>query len=147
MMKYSIICSAILTFFLAGCGKDKFETKPNLTFTSVNTTTLRSGQLLQFTLTFTDKEGDISDSLWVRNVSDCGTSNFTTKYKVPNFPASSNQKGEIIFTLGFNAGTEFPDISPKCGRDETAVFSFVLSDLKNNVSDTVSSPPIKIIYQ
>lgn len=145
-MRYLIILSAF-AFLFAGCGKDKFETKPHLTFNSVSTTELRAGQLLQFKLGFTDKEGDISNSLYVEKVvSDCGDSNWKEVYNLPGFPASSNQKGEVVFTLGFNAGTEWPDVSPKCSKDEIATFRFAIQDKENNTSDTITSPPIKIIY-
>lgn len=136
----------IVSTFLAGCGKDKFETVPNLKFTSVNTTDLRSGNILQFTLAFTDAEGDISNSIYVeKQTSDCVNSNFTQSYPIPKFPAIKNQKGEIIVTFGYNA-EPYPNIPPMCGKDETAVFRFALKDLAGNVSDTVTSPPITFFY-
>ena len=136
----------ILTAFLSGCGKDKFDTVPSLEFTSVNTTQLRSGNILQFTLTFTDAEGDVSNFIYVeKKTSDCVGSNFSQDYPIPVFPAIKNQKGEITVTLGYNA-QPYPNIPPKCGKDETAVFRFALKDKQGNVSDTVSSPPIKLFY-
>ena len=145
-MRYTIIFSTLLFVILSGCGKDKFDTVPMLEFKSVNTNQLRSGQVLQFTLSFTDKEGDISNKIFVLKSSpECPAEDFTESYNIPDFPASSDQKGEIVLSLGYNANP-FPDISPKCQKDETATFRFVIKDLAGNVSDTVSSPPIKIIY-
>ena len=40
----------------SSCKKDEFNTKPTLTFGEVNATELRQGNLLIFTLNFTDKE-------------------------------------------------------------------------------------------
>ena len=146
-MRYTIIFSTLLFVILSGCGKDKFDTVPKLEFTAVNTTELRNGGVIQFTLSFTDKEGDVSNKVFVEKTSpDCPAFDFTQDYVVPEFPAMSNQKGEIIVYFGYNA-EGLPDISPKCSKDETATFRFVLEDKAGNVSDTVSSPPIKLIYQ
>lgn len=146
-MRYTIIFSTLLFVILSGCGKDKFDTVPKLEFTSVNTTQLRNGGVIEFTLSFTDKEGDVSNKVFVEKTSlECPAFDFTQTYNVPNFPATKNQKGEVVITFGYNA-EGIPDISPKCSKDETATFRFVLEDKAGNVSDTVSSPPITLIYQ
>ena len=146
-MRYTLLFSIlIISTLLAGCSKDKFDTVPTLEFTSVNTTELRSGNILQFTLTFKDAEGDISNAIYIeKQTPDCVGSNFSQDYPIPVFPAIKNQKGEITVTLGYNADP-FPQIPPKCAKDETAIFRFALKDRQGNVSDTVSSPPIKLYY-
>lgn len=147
MMRYRVLFCVVLLFAFSGCGKDKFETTPKITFSKVNTTELRAGQILQFTISFTDAQGDISDSIFVQEVvPECQASNFKQPYKVPEFPSTSNQKGDIVVTFGYNADP-YPNIAPQCQKDETAIFRFALRDKAGNVSDTVSSPPIKIIYQ
>lgn len=145
-MRYTIIFSTLLFVILSGCGKDKFDTVPKLEFTSVNTTELRNGSILQFTLSFTDKEGDVSNKIYIEKTSpECPGEDFEQTYIVPDFPSTTNQKGEITVAFGYNA-EGFPDISPKCTKDETATFRFVLEDKAGNASDTISSPPITIIY-
>lgn len=145
-MRYTILFSIILFSLMTGCTKDKFKTIPDLKFSSVNTTELRTGQILRFTLAFTDAEGDISDSIFVEKVvSDCPASSFAQWYPLPSFPTTTNQKGDLIVTFGYNADP-YPSISPQCGRTETAVFKFALRDKAKNISDTISSPPISIIY-
>lgn len=140
-MRYTIIFSTLLFVILSGCGKDKFDTVPKLEFTEVNTTELRIRGILQFTLSFSDKEGDISNNIYVEKTSpECPGFDFTENYTVPDFPATNNQKGEIIIYYEYN------DIAPKCSKDETATFRFVLEDKAGNVSDTISSPPINIIF-
>lgn len=146
-MRYTIIFSTLLFVILSGCGKDKFDTVPKLEFTSVNTTELRNGNVIRFTLSFTDKEGDVSNNVFIEKTSpDCPDGDFKEIYKVPEFPSTSNQKGEIVLSFGYNV-EGIPNISPQCKKDETASFRFVLSDEAGNVSDTVSSPLIKLIYQ
>lgn len=146
-MRYTILFSIFLFAILSGCNKDKFNTTPSLKFTSVNTTELRAGQLIQFTLTFTDAEGDLSDSVFIQKlVPNCESSGFTKQlYALPSFPTSKDQQGDILITFGYNASPYTDVKAPRCSQNDTAVFRFALRDKANHVSDTISSPPI-IIY-
>ncbi len=150
-MRYTILFSIFLFAILSGCHKDKFNTTPSLKFTSVNTTELRSGQLLRFTLNFTDAEGDLSDSIFVQKlVANCPASGFNQAFPVPSFPVSKDQQGELLITFGYNANTptiSYSDVvASRCAQNDTAVFRFALRDKANHISDTISSPPI-IIYK
>lgn len=145
-MRYTILFSIILFALLSGCSKDKFKSTPELKFTSVNTTELRTGQLLRFTLSFTDAEGDLSDSVYIEKIiADCPTGSFSQLYAVPPFPSTTNQKGDLIITFGYNVDS-YPQVNPQCNKTETAIFRFALRDKANHVSDTISSPPISIIF-
>jgi hypothetical protein len=146
-MRYTILISIFLFAILSGCNKDKFNTVPSLKFTSVNTTELRAGQLIQFTLSFTDAEGDLSDSVFVQKlVPNCEQSGFAKQlYALPSFPTSKDQQGDLVITFGYNASPYTDVKAPRCSQNDTAVFRFALRDKANHVSDTISSPPI-IIY-
>lgn len=145
-MRYSIIFSTCLFFILSGCNKDKFDTVPELKFTSVNTTQLTNGGVIQFSLSFTDKEGDISNEIYVEKTSpECPGEDFSQKYFISEFPSTKNQKGNIQVSYGYNVNG-LQNISPKCAKDETATFRFALIDKAGNVSDTVFSPLITIVY-
>lgn len=135
----------LFVFLAMGCGKDKFQSKPDLKFKSVSTTELHREQLIRFTLEFTDKEGDISDSVFVQKVvPDCPATSFDQWYAMPVVPPSDNMKGEVVLTFGYNV-TGYSDIlGPQCNQDDNATFRFVLKDQKGNVSDTVNSPVITI---
>ncbi len=145
-MRYPIILT-IFIFLLAGCKKDKFSTIPQLKYKSVNTKKLSRGEVITFTLSFTDAEGDLTDSLFVQQfVRNCLASNLKRPlYKLPEFPTSKNQEGEILVTYGYEVNGTVPLVSPKCNRNDTAIFRFVLKDKAQNKSDTVSSDPIIII--
>ena len=144
-MRYTFLFS-ILVLFSLSCKKDKFSSTPSLKFKSVNTTSLHNQQLLQFNLSFTDAEGDLTDSIFVREVvPNCALSNFTALYPLPAFPTTKNQKGDLTVTFGYNV-SGYSSISPKCTQNDTAVFRFVLRDKANHASDTVSSPPIILYY-
>lgn len=147
-MRYPILISIILFTLFSGCKKDKFETTPSLKFKSVNTTMLQTGQQIQFVLSFTDAEGDLTDKVFVEEiVPNCSLSSFKDTYQVPSFPTSKNQKGDITVTFGYNTSNPgLANISPQCQRNDTAVFRFALTDAAMHTSDTVSSPPIILVY-
>ncbi|MEO6637299.1 MAG: hypothetical protein ABIN25_03415 [Ginsengibacter sp.] len=147
-MRYPILISIFLFTLFSACKKDEFATAPSLKFKSVNTTTLRTGQQIQFTLSFTDAEGDLSNKMYVEEIAPgCALSSFTDSYPIPGFPSTKNQKGDITVTFGFNStNIGLANISPKCQKNDTAVFRFALTDLASNTSDTVSSPPIILVY-
>ena len=142
-MRYTTLFSIFLFFIICSCTKDKFSSTPSLTFKSVNTTQLHSQQSLVFTLSFTDGEGDFSDTSKIFTqeiVPNCSASNGDQLLTLPPFPTSKNQKGDILVTLSYN------DFPPKCSpQNDTATFRFALKDNAQHVSDTVSSPII-IIY-
>ena len=148
-MRYTILFSIILFIVISGCGKDKFSTKPSLKFTEVNTTELHRGDILEFKMSFTDKEGDISNKINVRKVLLNCTEGFTEDFVVPSFPSQANQKGDIFVTFGYDNAKAPQRISKEfdCPTDvDSAVFKFALKDLAGNVSDTVTSPVI-LIYK
>lgn len=115
---------------------------PSLKYKDVNTKQLHSGETLRFTLSFTDAEGDVvaDSSLFVKKVvAKCAASNFGQYYVIPTFPTGKNQSGELIVTYSYN------DVSPKCNKNDTATFKFILRDKAKNKSDTAVSDQI-IIY-
>jgi len=145
-MRYTILFSIFLLLLTVGCKKSKFSTTPSLKFKSVNTTQLRTQELITFTLSFTDAEGDLTDSIFVQEVvPNCPNSNIEGLFPIPVFPSSKDQKGDIKVTFGYNA-SGYSSVSPKCPpNNDTAVFRFALKDEAQHVSDTVSSPVV-IIY-
>ena len=146
-MRYTVLFSILLLAILSGCKKDKYKTTPSLTFKSVSSTQVPKGSVVQFTLTFTDAEGDVSGSVFIqKDEPTCTLSSFTETDSIPSFPSTKNQKGDIVLTFGNNSGTAIEDISPQCQRNDTAIFRFAIKDEANRVSDTVSSPPIIIYY-
>ncbi len=144
-MRYLILFSIFSLLFFS-CNKDKYTTTPQLKYESVNKKVFRSGDIIQFTLSFTDAEGDIQDSLYVEKFEPkCVNSRFTQFYKIPDFPSSKNQSGEITLTYGYNVSNLPPILPPQCNRNDTAVFKFVLKDKANNKSDTAISETIVLL--
>jgi len=146
-MRYTVLIS-ILIIILAGCNKNKYTTTPQLKYKSVNTKTLASGQLLTFTLSFTDAEGDLlaDSSLYVEKFEPkCVNSRFKQYYRIPTFPTGKNQSGDITVTYGYNVSGYPPILPPQCSRNDTCFFKFVLRDAAKNKSDTAVSETIVII--
>lgn len=147
-MRNTVLFSIII-LFLFSCNKNKYTTKPQLKFESVNGKEFRSGDVITFTLSFTDAEGDlIADSaLYIKKFEPkCAASNFDQYYRLPDFAPGKDQAGEITVTYGYN-NSNVPQqiLGPRCNRNDTCVFKFVLRDKEKNKSDTVTSDAIVLI--
>jgi hypothetical protein len=147
-MKVKLFIVTLSLIIIAACKKDQYTTKPQLSFKKLNTNVLLPNQLLSFTLEYTDKEGDIQDSIYIeKRTSNCSNSDFGKLYALPTeIPKQRNTKGEleIRFAYGINLG--YAAIKePACQRNDTCVFRFALRDKAKNISDTVTSPQIVLI--
>jgi len=140
------IVIAIIALILTGCKKDKFTSKPQLKFQSINTKVLDRGQIVSFILTYTDLEGDLQDSIYVEKVEPtCAASGFKTRYKLPAFPGSRNSEGELNISFGYNVNNYPLITAPLCNRNDTCYFRFMLKDKAQNKSDTINSDVFVII--
>lgn len=147
-MRFVVIL--ILSFLLFNCGKDKFTTKPQLKYTSSNSTTISGNQVLELKLELTDKEGDFTTLLGVKkSVSGCVNSNFTdsTKFIIPqDFIRSKGTHGEVVVTLSKSDRGSNACSAPGGGpRPDTTVFKFWTRDRAGNLSDTAYSETIIIL--
>lgn len=151
-MKAKLFIIGLITIALAACSKDQYSTKPQLTFKSVNGTTFAQGDFINFKIEFTDKEGDIQDTLWIAKVSyTCDPANpIISPYQVPNFTASKNLKGEFDISYVYNvlnAGYPYIGACADAARTDSCYFRFWLKDKGNHVSDTINSPTINLLPQ
>lgn len=149
-MKTKLLILLAIPFLFYACKKNTYTTKPQISIKNISATTLNQGDLLLFELEFTDKEGDIQDSLWVQKISrNCpGTpgAQFISKNKVPNFTATSNLKGTLEFGYAYNANIQGYSTITGCGtKNDTAYFKFWLKDKAQNVSDTLTSGNIVLL--
>jgi len=144
-MRNTILIALVSLSFL-GCTKDKFSTTPQLTYKSVNTDRLSRNQVIQFSLSFTDAEGDVIDTMYVQKVSlNCAASNFSERVPIPDFVTNKNLKSNILvsYANGIN-NPPFTTIASRCNFNDTCYFRFMLKDKANNKSDTVRSETIVI---
>ncbi|MEY3436282.1 MAG: hypothetical protein RL335_738 [Bacteroidota bacterium] len=140
------IWTLLSIMFIISCGKDTFQSKPQLTLKSVSSTTIPVGKDLQIRMRLTDKEGDFVDTIWVSKVTTrCALSNFKDSllYRIPNdAPKTKNFDGEVYISFSYPV-----ELQPRCIRPDTAVFSFWMKDAAGNRSDTVKTQPIIILRQ
>lgn len=155
-MQKPVLYSAIFLVLTVACGKDKFNTKPSLEIKSVSSTEVGTGGDLTIRMEFTDKEGDVSDSIFLDrtriNQSQPQVRTPTVlPFKVPGFNKKS--KGEILVNLNYEfhlkAAIQAPTQvgAPNDKEPDTLVFRIVLRDVAGNTSDTVNTPPIVVIRQ
>lgn len=146
----------LLVLVVVSCSKDKFESRPRLTFKELrgNYIPVDGAYSSQFVLEYTDAEGDLAGvPVFFEKISSsapCASSSINPNlppdsvYLVvsPNLPPSANQKGEITILL------QRSQMNPvACGVLDTleeATFKFWIKDLAGNISDTVTAPPIRI---
>ncbi|HEU0112302.1 MAG TPA: hypothetical protein VFQ73_15615 [Flavisolibacter sp.] len=148
----------IFLFLLAGivliaCNKDKFQTKPQIKIKSQNTETVNFNGTLRIVLEFTDKEGDVSDTIVIVRERVNSRSPITPPIimeKLPTFP--NTDKGEIQIDFPYNvdqwgsartsltAGIPaicIPGTGTPCLKEQdTLNLKFVLQDKAGNESDT-----------
>jgi hypothetical protein len=147
-MKY-IFATLVIAVFIFACNKDKYNTKPQITFKSVNETTIAKNKDLRFKLSVTDKEGDLTDSLFIYKISrNCNKDTVRFFNKMPTFPTNTNLEipVEVNFTYGLQGNYPAITISSSCGnRNDSCSFKFIIKDKAGNKSDSVVSPEIVIL--
>lgn len=150
-MRYSLLFSIILLAFVS-CNKNKYNSIPSLTYKSVSTNIIRNQGQITFTLAFTDAEGDLfpDSALFVQEkVLNCNlsTAGFAKQYyKLPAFPTTKNQDGNLLVTYGYNLSSGQNLTAPACSKNDTAVFRFVLRDQANHHSDTAVSDKVVVVF-
>lgn len=142
-----IICA----FVFIGCQKDKFTTSPQIEIKAVNSNVIPQGFPLNVRLEFRDKEGDVSDSIFIIRERINRRSPIVRPplpFKIPTFP--SKQSGEIEVNLDYSLQLTL-GISPikipgiEKNEPDTMRYKFVVRDLKQNVSDTAVLNDIIVI--
>jgi hypothetical protein len=142
----------VIAVVAGACDKSKFNTKPTLTLKSQNGDILPPGSSLVLDFEFTDKEGDVDDTIYVKkirtNAIKVPTIRDSFALQVPTFP--KNTKGEIRLTLEYNGymiSAINPPLDPTTGKrvSDTLTMKFALKDRGNNISDTVTIGPIVVL--
>lgn len=148
-----ILALALVVALLAvACDKNKFQTKPSLTLKSTNGDIVPAGAALVLNFEFTDKEGDVNDSIFVKKVRINTVKTATVRdsfgLPVPNFP--KNTQGEIQVSLDHSfylVAAITPPRDPVTNKyhNDTLMLKFALKDKANNISDTVTVGPVIIL--
>ena len=146
-MKTRYAASLFFLIVFLSCGKDKFQTIPHLKYKSKNTDVVPLNGNLRVTLIYTDKEGDVSDSLIiVRNRLNTRSQVILppSPYKIPSFPDATKGEFEVNFRYNFDLIVGLPPIritgsNPIQYEPDTMTLKFVARDKAGNKSDTAST--------
>ena len=145
-MKTRIWLAVIITFGTISCGKDNFETKPQLEYLSRNTEVVEVGQAFRVNVEFRDKEGDVSDTLFIarqRLNKKQPLQPPASFYLIPDFPKTDKGEFEITLDYSQHLTTGLPAISipgsgnPSKKEIDTLRIKIVARDLGGNKSDTL----------
>jgi hypothetical protein len=144
-MKTRIWLALIIVVGMIACGKDKFETKPQLTLKSMSPEIVPVNGTLRLNIEYTDKEGDVSDSLFIvrQRLNVRGPLQLPpSPYDVPDFPHTA--KGEFEISLAYQVGLIFglpplriPGSNPVKNEIDTLRLKIVAKDKAGNKSDTL----------
>lgn len=144
MKQVFILCLG--AFIFAACNKDKFQTKPQIKIESQNFDFVPRNQDLQIVLSFTDKEGDVDDSLYLVRTRLNQRGPYTDikplDYKIPSFPDQPSGEMTVTLTYGFGLTAGISTISiPGSTQKEpdTMALKFVVVDKAKNISDTATA--------
>ena len=152
-MKTGVTLAAIIVLSLIACDKDKFQTVPSLKLKSKSTDVVPLNGSLRVTLEFTDKEGDVHDSIWVKkqrlNQKVVATLRDSLVYKIPDYPDKT--KGEFDITLDFQSilsainPPNIPGSNPPRKEPDTLNLKFAVRDKAGNISDSLSIGTIVVM--
>lgn len=148
-MRHTILI-ALLSFVFFGCKKESFLTIPSLKYKSVNVKELKKGEIIKFTLSFTDAEGDL-DSIYVEKIANnCPNSRSVESFRLSDDIVQLQSKSDdLLVSFGYRVNDIIPRPSPikepQCGKNDTCYFRFALLDKAKHHSDTVNSETIVLI--
>lgn len=152
-MKKTIIAGLVLTVLFA-CSKDKFQTNPQISLKLVTNDVVPINGSTTIELNYTDKEGDISDTLFLvklrQNKTVVPTINDTIAFQIPSFP--KYDKGEISVPLSYQTHLvsavnppPIPGANPPQSQPDTLIMRIWIHDEAGHPSDTITTGKIIVI--
>jgi len=154
-MKKNLIVILVLSTAFIACGKNSYETKPEIKVKSTNGNVIPAvgDAVLVTTFEFTDKEGDLGQGeltyflelLNKRSLVNPGSKYQPITVPVPEFPDKS--KGEMELRL--QRSNIYLDIvaPPNQDKNDTIIVRAWVKDRAGNVSDTARSEKIILLGQ
>jgi hypothetical protein len=153
-MKARILLAVIIVFGIIACGKDTVETKPQLEYLSRNPDVVQVSQPLRLNIEFRDKEGDVSDTLFIvrQRLNKKSPAQLPASfYLIPDFPKTDKGEFEITLDYQFHLITGFTAIpipgtgTPPKKEIDTLRIKIVARDLGGNKSDTLEVDNVYVI--
>jgi hypothetical protein len=146
-MKTKILVTLLVVIVLGACKKDKYNTTPTLTLKSVGNKVVQTGGILRVEFQVTDKEGDISDTLYFKkiriNKRTTTTIRDSLRFQIPAAPKTTD--GFIELNLQYQNHL-ISAISPGNPRqNDTLNLQFSVRDKAKNRSEPVTVENVVII--
>jgi hypothetical protein len=147
----AILFILVTGLVLAACKKDKFQTKPSLKLKSMNGNVVPAGASLMLEFEFTDKEGDVNDTIFVRkeriNTIKTATVRDAFGLPVPSFPKNTQGTIQVLLDHSFYLTSAINPPKDAAGKNmpDTLMLKFALKDRAGNVSDTVTAGPVIVL--
>lgn len=140
------VTAGIILLTIVACDKEKFQTKPTLEVTSVSNEVVPVNGSLEIVLKFTDKEGDVSDSLFLRktrlNRRVVATLRDAFGFKIPAFPNATQGEFSILLAyqniISAQNPPNIPGSVPSRRESDTLNLKIAVQDKAGNTSDTVT---------
>ncbi len=146
-MKTKILVAILAVGILAACGKDKYNTKPRLELKSISSNVVPNGGTLRIEFEVFDKEGDISDTFYIRKqrINRLTRPTIRDSFKI-RFPTVPNTTSGIIELNLTYQNYLISAINPgNPAANDTLIFKFAIRDKEKNISDTITTNPIIIL--
>jgi hypothetical protein len=153
MKRISVFC--FLSIAAIACNKDKFQTTPQIKIKSTSSKVVPNGGQLEVTFSFTDKEGDVADTMfmWKQRLNRRPvpkTLRDSIPFQIPEFP--NHDQGEIQIDLDYQNHLisaqdppRIPGTNPPQYEPDTLRLKFVLKDKAGHKSDTAFLDDVIVI--
>ena len=152
-MKTRIWLAVTIVFGMIACGKDNFETVPQLEYKSRSTDIVEVNETLRLNIEFRDKEGDVSDSVLIvrQRLNKRGPVQLpASPWRIPDFPKTD--KGEFEITLEYQSHLitgltpiRITGSNPVRNEIDTLRIKLVARDKAGNKSDTLVVDNVYVI--
>ena len=143
-MQKLALYSLLFLLLFPGCSKDKYQTNPSLEIKSISPNPVPLNSPLTIDLEYTDKEGDIGDSIFVKKIRVNQKRLATVRDSFfLEFPGDipNKTKGTIRLTLDYNTyviAANNPG-SPPNAQPDSLIFRIAIMDKGKHMSDTAES--------
>ena len=151
-----IFAIILVSALILACSKNKLTTTPKLQLESINSKTVPVNGTLSLVLKFGDKEGDISDTFYVKKIRLNRRAVATVRdsffYKVPEVPART-YRGEFQIDMDYQtilsaiSPPVIPGSNPPQKEADTLMLKLATKDKANHISDTLVIPQIIVVRQ
>jgi hypothetical protein len=146
-MKTKVLVTMLVVIFLVACKKDSYNTVPTFRLKSVGSKVVPFGGFLRVEFEVTDKEGDISDTLYFKKVRLNRLKTTTVRDSLAfQIPVAANTKdGYIELNLQYQNHLISAVNPGNPARNDTLNLQFTIRDKAKNRSESVTVDNVIVI--